>query len=169
MSLLEEQVLIRPTSSPRLPPLLPPSRPLPPPPSSCVANRLVSSAYMIVCLMKLGFPSRKAVSALPPNEKNPPRLDLKISGDDDILSLESTFFETERFLCQDRWHRDGEMREAIRVRFEEKRAHEELDILVQEVNRYVGVKEAVEATCSEDGFEPTQGSRGLRRSGGSGA
>jgi hypothetical protein len=79
----------------------------------------------------------KAVSALLPNEKNPPQLDLKISGDDDILSLESTFFETERFLCQDRWHRDGEMRKAIRVRFEEKRAHEELSILVQEVNRYV--------------------------------
>jgi hypothetical protein len=79
----------------------------------------------------------KAVSALLPNEKNPPQLDLKISGDDDILSLESTFFETERFLCQDRWHRDGEMRKAIRVRFEEKRAHEELSILVQEVNRSV--------------------------------
>jgi hypothetical protein len=78
----------------------------------------------------------KAVSELPPNSKNPPPLNLKIS-DDDILSFESGLFETDRFLCGDRWHQDGQMRKAIRVQFEEKRANEELDILVQEVDRYV--------------------------------
>jgi hypothetical protein len=63
-------------------------------------------------------------------------LDLKIS-DEDILSFESGLFETDRFLCGDLWHRDGQMRKAIRLQFEEKRANKELDILVQEVNRYV--------------------------------
>jgi hypothetical protein len=78
----------------------------------------------------------KAVSQLPPNPKNPPLLNLKIS-DEDILSFESGLFETDRFLCEDLWHQDGQMRKAISVQLEEKRANEELDILVKEVNRYV--------------------------------
>jgi len=76
-----------------------------------------------------------ALSEFPPDPCNPPPLSKKITKQ--LLAFDSDLFETDRFLCNQRWAREKGMRRAIIVANTLERAKEELVILSREMERFV--------------------------------
>jgi hypothetical protein len=74
------------------------------------------------------------VSELPPDPRNPSLLSKDVSNQ--LLAFDSDLFETDRFLCNQRWASERGMRRAIILAHSLERAREELLILAEELERY---------------------------------
>jgi len=77
----------------------------------------------------------KEIQHLPPDPRNPQKIDSTILNDE--LLDDAAFWELEEFQNDELWARDVDIRRGVAALHESKRLREELDIILEQRQRYV--------------------------------